>query len=212
MSDSFRRLCAAYTKETPKRSTPPSPPPYLETPKKAGTPLQYHNRQTYIIVFWIFCLVSYFVAIEQAIRAHALLPDPNNDAPESYSFGRRGTRRREITVQAFNVGRTLLTVAHVCYAPLVLNARADTTLAHTCTQLPIITATIATTLPMLTQKTKGRKQPPTLSMEQLFLLADRTWAGAGGWCEAIRIGNLSWEWWRFASIIHPTVVFCYGLE
>ena len=126
MSNLQRCIRAACAKEISKRSTLPPPPPYLEPAKKTGTPLQHHSRQTYIIVFWIFCLVIYFVAIELAIRAHELLPDPDSSsASEGSPFGRRGTRRREITVQAFNVGRTILTVAHVCYALLVLDACAE---------------------------------------------------------------------------------------
>ncbi|KAF8540667.1 hypothetical protein BDD12DRAFT_880026 [Trichophaea hybrida] len=116
--NSFRRSREVQEKDTkayPFSSLPPPPPPLpqslLENPQCA-VPLQKYHLQTYIICFWITCLFSYFVAVERAIRAYELLPGTTNNAPESYSFGCRGTKRGEVAVQAFNVGRTILTVAH----------------------------------------------------------------------------------------------------
>ena len=106
------------TKNTSLYSFSSLPPPQSLLAKPEGSVrLQKYHLHTYIICFWIACLFGYFVAIERAIHAHELLPGTSNNAPESYSFGLRGTKRRVITVQAFNVGRTILTVAHVCHAP-----------------------------------------------------------------------------------------------
>lgn len=70
------------------------------------------------------------------------------------------------------------------------------------TQIPIITGALAATIPILTQRTRGRTAP-NINAEQLFLLADRTWAGAGGWYDAFRVGRLSWEWWKYVSGLNP---------
>ncbi|KAF8254095.1 hypothetical protein K440DRAFT_639875 [Wilcoxina mikolae CBS 423.85] len=56
-------------------------------------------------------------------------------------------------------------------------------------------------LPVLTQKARGSKAPARLSVDQLFLLADRTWAGGRGWYQALRIRNLSWQWWRLTLLV-----------
>lgn len=146
-----------------------------EKPSPArGQYLRRYHIHSVIIVVWIAFLIAYLVAIEQALIAHEYLPERHEDrSHQAWAFGRRGTKSREAVVQGFSIARTLLTVAHV----------------------PLITATLATTLPRLTQK-YGNREPPKLSLEQLFLLADRTWAGAGGWYEALCVGNLSWHWWK----------------
>lgn len=141
---------------------------------RPGEHLRRQHLHSFIIVLWILCLVAYLVVMEKAIEAHAYLPQgPGDQDPRVFMFGKRGRKARQDTVQALNIIRTVLTVAHV----------------------PILTATLATTLPALTQRMRGR-DPPSLTVEQLFLLADKTWAGAGGWYEALLVGNLSWQWWR----------------
>ncbi|KAG0131078.1 hypothetical protein HOY82DRAFT_647615, partial [Tuber indicum] len=133
--------------------------------------------QTYLIGLWILCIIAYIASIEKAIHAHQLSPEMEEPTPESLSFGLRGTRRRQETVQIFSFARTILTAVHV----------------------PIITATLSSTLPILTQRTKGRGT--SINADQLFMLADRTWAGAGGWYEAFRGRRLSWEWWKLTLLV-----------
>ncbi|CUS08986.1 unnamed protein product [Tuber aestivum] len=159
---------------TPSRGTPEPSLKESRAPidPPRGVYLRKHRVQTYLIGLWILCIIAYIASIEKAIHAHQLSPEIEEPTPESLSFGLRGTRRRQETVQIFSVARTILTAIHI----------------------PIITATLSSTLPILTQRTKGRGT--TINAEQLFMLADKTWAGAGGWYEALRVRRLSWEWWK----------------
>ncbi|RPB00908.1 hypothetical protein L873DRAFT_1804185 [Choiromyces venosus 120613-1] len=159
----------------PREGQPPQTQPPIDPPR--GAYLRKHHLQTYLIGLWILCIIAYIASIEKAIHAHQLSPAVEDLTAESLSFGLRGTRRRQETVQIFSFARTILTAIHI----------------------PIITATLSSTLPILTQRTKGRGT--NINAEQLFLLADRTWAGAGGWYEAFRVRRLSWEWWKLTILV-----------
>lgn len=134
-----------------------------------GTPLKKHHTQTYLAIVWFSILVTYVILIEYCVHAHNLPLDIQYKADDGVTFGQRGTSTRRTVVQAFTVIRTILTAAHV----------------------PIMTGTLAATLPALTQRVKG-KNPLKLTASQLFLLADRSWGGAGGWYEAFLVGKLPW--------------------
>ncbi|KAF8475781.1 hypothetical protein BDZ91DRAFT_788450 [Kalaharituber pfeilii] len=142
-----------------------------------GTKLITRHAQSYLAITWLAVLVVYVCLMEYAVYAHKLSPDLTKDETDVITFGKQGTPWRSAVVQWFSVARTILAVAHV----------------------PIVTGTLASTLPPLTQSFEGR-MAPRLTASQLFILADRSWAGAGGWYNALRIGNLPWAWWKLTIL------------
>lgn len=142
---------------------------YSSDDTKRGTPLKTHHRHTYLLIGWLVLLIIYIILMEYAVYAHSLSPDLTRHDTDVVTFGKQGTPWRSAVVQWFSVIRTLMTVAHV----------------------PIVTSALASMLPQSTQRTHG-KNPPNLTATQLFLLADMSWAGAGGWFTALHVGNLPW--------------------
>lgn len=105
-----------YLRRTPsgniQNDEKPLPPP--EPPR--GNYLRRHHMQTTFICVWVLCIIAYIVAIEKAIYAHGQLTPSGGATADGVggSFGRRGTRRRQETVQIFSFARTVLTAVHVC--------------------------------------------------------------------------------------------------
>jgi len=102
-------------KGEPSRGTPVPPPKESQAPidPPGGVYLRKHHLQTYLIGLWILCIIAYIASIEKAIHAHQLSPEIEDPTAESLSFGLRGTRRRQETVQIFSFARTILTAIHV---------------------------------------------------------------------------------------------------
>ncbi|KAF8427358.1 hypothetical protein EV426DRAFT_699183 [Tirmania nivea] len=116
--------------------------------------------------------------MEYTAWAHSLPSDQTRNWRDWRAFGRQGTPWRKGIVNGLSVARTVLAILHV----------------------PIMTAALSSTLPPLTQKLEGEVPPPKLTAAQLFLLADRSWSGAGGWISAMKVGNLPWVWWRLTLL------------
>lgn len=100
---------------TPSRGMPVPPLKESQAPldPPRGVYLRKHHLQTYLIGLWILCIIAYIASIEKAIHAHQLSQAVEDPTPESLSFGLRGTRRRQETVQIFSFARTILTAIHV---------------------------------------------------------------------------------------------------
>ena len=135
-----------------------------------GTPLRIHRCQCYLSISWLVFLIAFVCLMEYTAWAHSLTSDQTRNWTNWKAFGRQGTPWRRSIVNGLSVTRTVLAILHV----------------------PIMTAILASTLPPLTQKLEGKVPPPKLTAAQLFLLADRSWSGAGGWISAVKVGNLPW--------------------
>ncbi|KAF8457209.1 hypothetical protein BGX38DRAFT_1159775 [Terfezia claveryi] len=143
-----------------------------------GSPLRTHHFQCYLSISWLFFLIAFVCLLEYAAWAHSLPSDRTRDWMDWRAFGRQGTPWRKGVVNGLSVTRTVLAILHV----------------------PIMTAVLSSTLPPLTQRLEGRVPPHKLTAAQLFLLADRSWSGAGGWISAMKVGNLPWVWWRLTLL------------
>lgn len=93
----------------------PNPPISPLQKQTRGNYLRKHHMQTAIICIWVLCIIAYIVAIEKAIYAHSKLTpgEQNSMMGAENSFGNRGTRKRQETVQIFSFARTILTALHV---------------------------------------------------------------------------------------------------
>ena len=94
---------------SPRQPTHSSEP--VEPPR--GVYLRTHHLQTYLIGLWVLCIFAYLASIEKAIDAHQLSPSTDDKRAGAASFGMRGTRRRQETVQMFSFAKTVLTAIHV---------------------------------------------------------------------------------------------------
>jgi len=136
-----------------------------------GSPLRTHHCQCYLSISWLVLLIAYVCLMEYAAWAHSLPSDRTRNWRDWRTFGQQGTPCRRGVVNGLSVTRTVLAILHV----------------------PIMTASLSATLPPLTQRLEGKVPPPRLTAAQLFLLADRSWSGAGGWISAMKVGNLPWS-------------------
>jgi len=146
----------------------PGPLPYGDATR--GTPLRTDHCQCYLSISWLVILIAFACLMEYTAWAHSLPSDQTLHWREWRAFGRQGTPWRKGVVNGLSVARTVLAILHV----------------------PIMTAALSSTLPPLTQNLEGKMPPPKLTAAQLFLLADRSWSGAGGWISAMKVGNLPW--------------------
>lgn len=135
-----------------------------------GTPLRTHHSQCYLLISWLIFLIVFVCLMEYTAWAHSLPSDQIRGWKNWRVFGQQGTGWRKGVVNGLSVTRTALAILHV----------------------PIMTAALSSTLPPLTQNLEGKAPPPKLTAAQLFLLADRSWSGAGGWISAVKVGNLPW--------------------
>lgn len=116
---SFRRMGRTGAEGSdagaPSRGTPVPSLKEIQVPidLPRGVYLRKHHLQTYLIGLWILCIIAYIASIEKAIHAHQLSQAVEDPTAESLSFGLRGTRRRQETVQIFSFARTILTAIHV---------------------------------------------------------------------------------------------------
>lgn len=164
-----------FSNEEQQQQKPTSPESELSKEQitndaRNGAPLNTHHTQIYLSICWLTILIAFVCLMEYAAWAHSLPSDTTREWKDWRAFGRQGTSWRKSVVQGLSVTKTILTIIHA----------------------PIITSTLASTLPQLTQRLERKVSPPNLTAAQLFLLADKSWSGAGGWISALKVGHLPW--------------------
>ncbi|KAH7310342.1 hypothetical protein BKA65DRAFT_518889 [Rhexocercosporidium sp. MPI-PUGE-AT-0058] len=193
-----------------------------ERPRGHG--FQSYHRYTVLILAWAVLLSAYIFLLEMS-SCSAQFKCRHN------IMGPRGTNRREQNFAALAFFRSALTVAHVpvmtatlaSFVPWMMQQRPTESMPSQ--SLPDHNASASE--PALDDNARAVEQQlsrpsstqGTGTVVELFLLADRTWAGVFGWCIAattgVQLKSISKRWWLLAVIAgcsyigFPLLAFAY---